>query len=774
MLGQKATDVFTSQVDTTFMSFNSVPERDAGDVRDSIDDDEEAYPHVDGGDHIVSADSASGQEASNTESFDPFVPLDSAHTGPVINIVTPRAILLGSLCGALVNASNIYLGLRAGWTTSANILGAIVGFSVLRKWAARSDQSFGPHENNIVQTVATASGGMSNVFISAIPALYQLGLLRTPVLDFFRIVLLTAVGGYFGLLSIVPLRKFFIQHVARELNLVFPSSMATAITIRNMHSAADGEDSSGRKLKAMLYAFGGAMALRIVSQYALGLLWDWHIFTWSAGANIAPSLSIAAESWGWFIEWSPAMMGSGMLVDFGVASSFFAGSVLAWGIIGPYLVAKGIAFGQLVSTNEPGWSDLTSYKSMSIEFASKSHPSPRYWLLWPGVACTLAVAFVELACQWRVFWKFSVISIKAIFATFRRLLPKMEKHPSYEYDIVAGEEKVVGQDDASEIPPPTEHGAVEEEDIATWMWAPGALALVVLAILLTYMEFDMSPLEAVLALFLSFCMSLVAIQATGATDTTPLNAISKVSQVVLSGVTRASGGSVVDAQRLNLLGAGLTNISANQGVDLIGDFRVGFLLRTPPRLQYVAQLIGTLVATLVAPSMFVLFTTAYPCIIDSSEEEGAGARSCEFPGPSVAAWRAVAVAASEPTTPIPPSSAYFSIALAAGAGLLAVFKRFVLVGRLQHVQRYLPNMMILALAFTLPSPQNGVTMLMGAVAAKIWRWKNSVSFEKYGYAVAAGLVAGEGIGGTINCVLSIVGVGGQQWSTGIGCPASEC
>jgi hypothetical protein len=50
------------------------------------------------------------------------------------------------------------------------------------------------------------------------------------------------------------------------------------------------------------------------------------------------------------------------------------------------------------------------------------------------------------------------------------------------------------------------------------------------------------------------------------TDTTPLNAISKVSQVILSGAARTAGGSVVDAQRLNLLGASLTNIGANQGV----------------------------------------------------------------------------------------------------------------------------------------------------------------------------------------------------------------
>ena len=120
------------------------------------------------------------------------------------------------------------------------------------------------------------------------------------------------------------------------------------------------------------------------------------------------------------------------------------------------------------------------------------------------------------------------------------------------------------------------------------MWAPGAFALVVLAVLLTYWQFNMPLLESLLALVLAFGMSLVAIQATGATGQyhymsyletylfitdlmrpqtqPPINSISKVSQAVLSGATQATGGSVIDAQRLNLLGASLTNIAANQGV----------------------------------------------------------------------------------------------------------------------------------------------------------------------------------------------------------------
>ncbi|KAI1378902.1 OPT oligopeptide transporter protein-domain-containing protein [Hypoxylon crocopeplum] len=691
---------------------------------------------------------------------DPFVPLVPAPTSSVVNIVTPRAILLGSLCGALVNASNIYLGLKAGWTSTANILGAIVGFSVLRKWAARSNHAFGTHENNIVQTVATASGGLSNVFISAIPALYQLGLLRTPGEDFFRIVTLTTVGGYFGLLTVAPLRKFFIEHVARELNLIFPSSMATAVTIHSMHSAANGEKVASRKMKATIYAFLIAMVLRIVSQFAPGIFWDWHIFTWLIDIGIAPSFFVAAESWGWFLEWSPAMIGSGMLVDFGVACSFFAGSVLAWGILGPYIVAAGIASGKHVSS-EPGWTDLMSYKSMSAEFANASNPSPRYWLLWPGVICTLAVAFVEFSSQWRAFGKLAVACAKAAISQVRRLV---RQHTSYEYTIVVDGDKNDQDEKSSDD---------DKGDIATWMWAPGVVALIILTGVVAKLQFEMPLLEAMLALFLSFCLSLVAIQATGATDTTPLNAISKVSQVVLSGVTRASGGSVTDAQRLNLLGASLTNIAASQGTDLISDFRVGFLLQTPPKLQYVAQLIGTAVAALVAPAVFVLFANAYPCIIATPEDE-ASAGECEFPGPSVAAWKAVAIAASEPTPPIPPTSVNFSVAFAAVAALLVILKQVLLVGRFQYMRRYMPSMMIFALAFTLPSPQTAITMMMGALVAKAWSLRNHENFEQYGLGVAAGFVAGEGIGGTINCVLSILGVGGQQWSIGLGCPAGLC
>lgn len=138
------------------------------------------------------------------EEFDPFVPFNDLPDERK-RIVTIRAMLTGAICGALVNASNLYLGLKTGWTFSANLFGAIVGFSVLKFFAKVLPQNFpifggdfGPRENNIVQTSATAAGGLSSVFISGIPALYFLGLLGTPQGDFGRLIPLTIVGGYFG------------------------------------------------------------------------------------------------------------------------------------------------------------------------------------------------------------------------------------------------------------------------------------------------------------------------------------------------------------------------------------------------------------------------------------------------------------------------------------------------------------------------------------------------------------------------------------------------
>ena len=273
---------------------------------------------------------------------------------------------------------------------------------------------------------------------------------------------------------------------------------------------------------------------------------------------------------------------------------------------------------------------------------------------------------------------------------------------------------------------------------------------------------------SLLAVFLGFIFSFLAIQCTGVTDITPLTAASKASQLVLGGATKGQGWGLPKAQLLNLIGGAVASGSANQSTDLTIDFRVGFLLRTPPKLQWVAQGIGSIAAIFLAPGMFVLFAKAYPCIIDLDIEK------CPFSAPSVGAWRAVAVAVTDPSFPIPPSAGIFAICFSILGALTILFKNYVLTGARARYRVYVPNMIAVALAFVLPQTQYGTAMVIGATISHFWAKKNAVQFDTYCYAVAAGLISGEGIGGVVNAIFQIAGIAGDKYGSNIACPGDSC
>ncbi len=83
-------------------------------------------------------------------------------------------------------------------------------------------------------------------------------------------------------------------------------------------------------------------------------------------------------------------------------------------------------------------------------------------------------------------------------------------------------------------------------------------------------------------------------------------------------------------------------------------------------------------------------------------------------------------------------------------------------------------MMVVALAFIIPATVYGTAMLIGALIATIWVRRSPTSFDVYGYGIAAGFMAGEGIGGVINAILQIAGLSGDVYGTKIGCPAGSC
>jgi uncharacterized oligopeptide transporter (OPT) family protein len=77
-----------------------------------------------------------------------------------------------------------------------------------------------------LSSAATAAGGLGILFVSAIPAIYRLGIFEHPSQDFGKLIALAASAGFFGVFFVIPLRKYYIVYQ----KLTFPTPAATVRT----------------------------------------------------------------------------------------------------------------------------------------------------------------------------------------------------------------------------------------------------------------------------------------------------------------------------------------------------------------------------------------------------------------------------------------------------------------------------------------------------------------------------------------------------------------
>src|SRR5512145_1269358 len=147
-----------------------------------------------------------------TAEFKPYVPASS-----LIPEFTVRAVLIGMVFGIIFGAVTVYVGLRAGLTVSASIPIAVLSISILRAFGRATIL-----ENNIVQTIGSAGESVAAGVIFTLPALIFLGF----ELEYSRIFLLAMIGGWLGVLFMIPLRRQLI--VKEHGNLTYPEGTACA------------------------------------------------------------------------------------------------------------------------------------------------------------------------------------------------------------------------------------------------------------------------------------------------------------------------------------------------------------------------------------------------------------------------------------------------------------------------------------------------------------------------------------------------------------------
>ncbi len=251
---------------------------------------------------------ASSVEKTNTawnstaplSEFRPYIP-ESAN----VPEFTFKAVLFGAIFGIIFGAVTVYVGLRAGLTVSASIPIAVLSISLLRAFGKASIL-----ENNIVQTAGSAGESVAAGAIFTLPALIFMGF----PFEYSRIFMLALIGGWIGVLFMIPLRRQLI--VQEHGNLLYPEGTACADVLV-----------AGEK--------GGSFASRVFWGLGLGGAYTFLMATaqvWKQRPLYEPAWLPGAS---FRAEITSEYLGVGYIIGPRIAGTIFAGGVFSWLVLMP-------------------------------------------------------------------------------------------------------------------------------------------------------------------------------------------------------------------------------------------------------------------------------------------------------------------------------------------------------------------------------------------------------------------------------------------------------
>ncbi len=637
--------------------------------------------------------------------------MKNVYCGDRMPQLTLRAFVAAFFIGALMAVSNLYVGLKSGWGLGVTITAAVIAFAMFKSLEAilpgLRKKPLSMLENCTILSSASASGSISSAgLVSAIPALY---LCTGQPMPTWQIMVWLACVATLGCCMAVPLKRQLIN-IDR---LPFPSGTATAETLRSLHSTGA---KAMQQAKTLLYCGILGCLIKFWAEAWedltawIGGKWEWlgrfappgsyPLFPGSTGEHWLKRYSIGFEP-------STIFIAAGAIMGIRIGISMLIGVVVFFGILAPLMDNVGIIH---FAATEPVFRSITR------------------WTLWPAVALMVTAGLTNFALRWRLIAR-AMGELTAIFG----------KHG-----------------DAGKSPQ-------NVEVPMSWFILGTGLAGTACAVL-GYAFFGVKPWMGLLAVLLTFLLSIVAARATGETDTTPIGAMGKITQLTYGVIDPGN-------MKTNLMTAAITAGAACHSADLLQSLKTGYLVGANAKKQAIAQLFGILVGVSIAVPIYSLIVRTPPF---DPKEKAAAAKSAahatpapakpvqanaadakttnlgtdQFPAPAVAIWRSVAELLAKGVKNLPDWSVVGMI-LGGGIGIVIALleeflpKRFV---------KWVPSATGLGLAGVI-TPQNSIAMFLGSLIAWIWMKKHPKSCDDYMISGASGLIAGESLTGVgINLV----------------------
>lgn len=384
--------------------------------------------------------------------------------------LTIRSALTGMLLGGILSLTNLYVGIKTGWTLGVGITSVILSFAMFRLLAKfKLSHEMTILENNAMQSIATSAGYMTAPMMASLPAYMMVTGQVIPMWQtFWWIIVMSLLGVLFAF----PLKKRFIN----DEQLPFPEGRAAGIVLDNLHTDIGGQDGI---FKAKLLAIGGGLSALIETMRSETVMesiklkfltlpeyWDdfvYKFFTPKILGTPFKDLTIQMDT-------SIVMMGTGGLMNMKTAMSLLLGAFINYFVLAPIMIQNGAIAG-------PGFKNITM------------------WSLWAGA---------------------SMMATSSLYSFFSK--PQV---------IIQSFTKLLGGKHAKV-------DKLADIELPMWISLVGIPIIGAITVYLGHAWFGVHYILGLIAIPLVFVFTLIAVTSTGLTAITPGGALGKLTQITYS------------------------------------------------------------------------------------------------------------------------------------------------------------------------------------------------------------------------------------------------
>ena len=395
--------------------------------------------------------------------------LDNVWRGDMPQL-TLRSAITGMMIGGILSLTNLYVGIKTGWTLGVGITSVIISFAL---WKALSKFEVGSEmtllENNAMQSIATAAGYMTGPLISSMTAYMIITNQVVPWWQTFTWIIALSV---LGVLFAFPLKKRFINDEQHP----FPEGKACGIVMDGLHSK-EGDEGAIKTRLLIIFSLVGAIWKVFTSAAILDKIYlKFMALPAFADDFIYETLKLKPALWGTQLkdltvrmETDIVMFAVGGLIGIRTGWSLIIGASVNYLILAPIMMDHGIIEGV-------GFREITK------------------WSVWGGVA---------------------MMTTASLFSFFSK--PKM---------LISSFSGMFSKKKSVDV--------LKDIELPMKVFVIGIPLVGLVVVMMAHFYFNVHYWLAATAIPLVFVFTLIAVNSTALTSITPTGALGKLTQLTFA------------------------------------------------------------------------------------------------------------------------------------------------------------------------------------------------------------------------------------------------